>query len=107
MHILSIMINMKGVKKMAETTNFSVRMDKGVKQDSEALFQELGMTLTTAINVFLRQAIRTGGFPFEIKVDQPNQETLLALLEAERLARSDEERESYADVEEALRELKK
>jgi DNA-damage-inducible protein J len=37
---------------MAETTNFSVRMDKQIKQESEALFQELGMNLTTAINVF-------------------------------------------------------
>ncbi len=91
---------------MTETTNFSVRMDKQIKQESEALFQELGMTLTTAINVFLRQAIRNGGFPFEIKVDQPNQETLLALLESERLA-EDPSTVRYTDVEEALKELKK
>ena len=91
---------------MAETTNFSVRMDKQVKQDSEALFQDLGMNLTTAINVFLRQAIRTGGFPFEIKQDQPNKETLLALLESEQLLRNPKTKR-YTDVEEALEELRR
>lgn len=91
---------------MAETTNFSVRMDKQIKLESEALFQDLGMNLTTAINVFLRQAIRTGGFPFAIKVDQPNQETLLALIESERLTQNSIAVEPYADVEDALRELK-
>lgn len=91
---------------MSETTNFSVRMDKKVKQESEALFQDLGMNLTTAINVFLRQAIRCGGFPFEIKVDKPNKETLLALKESERLSQNSET-SGYSDVEEALRKLKK
>lgn len=91
---------------MSESTNFSVRMDKQVKETSEALFQELGMNLTTAINVFLRQAIRTGGFPFEIKKDQPNKETLLALLESDRLLQSSDTKR-YSDVEEALRELKR
>lgn len=91
---------------MAETTNFSVRMDKQVKQESEALFQDLGMNLTTAINVFLRQAVRAGGFPFEIKVDQPNRETLLALLESERIANNPNTVKYYTNVEEALEELK-
>ena len=58
------------------------------------------------INVFLRQAIRTGGFPFEIKVDQPNQETLLAFLESEKIAQ-DPNAKGYTDVEDALKELKK
>lgn len=91
---------------MSETTTFSVRMDKNVKAESEALFQNLGMNLTTAINVFLRQAIRTGGFPFEIRNTEPNRETLLALIEAEKLLR-DPKAKRYMDVEEALEELKR
>ena len=43
---------------MASTTNFSVRMDSEIKKQSESLFSELGMNLTTAINVFLRQSDR-------------------------------------------------
>ena len=56
---------------MADTTNFSVRMDSEVKQQCEELFNDLGMTLTTAINVFLRQSLRVGGFPFEVRLEQP------------------------------------
>ena len=88
------------------STNFSVRMDSEIKKQCEALYGELGMNLTTAINVFLRQSIRVGGFPFEVRLDQPNKETIAAMLEAERIAK-DPSVKHYSDVEEALRELKR
>ena len=88
------------------STNFSVRMDSDIKKQCESLYRELGMNLTTAINVFLRQSLRVGGFPFEVKLDQPNKETMAAMLEAERIAK-DPSVEHYTDVEDALRELKR
>lgn len=91
---------------MANTTNFSVRMDSDVKKQCEALYSELGMNLTTAINVFLRQSIRAGGFPFEVRVDKPNKETIAAMLEAEKISK-DPNIQRYSDVEEALKELKR
>lgn len=91
---------------MSHTTNFSIRLDSDVKKQCEALYGELGMTLTTAINVFLRQSLRTGGFPFEVRLEQPNKETIAAMVEAERIAR-DPSVKHYTDVEEALRELKR
>lgn len=91
---------------MANTTNFSVRMDSDVKKQCEALYNELGMNLTTAINVFLRQSIRAGGFPFEVRVDRPNKETIAAMLEAEKISK-DPNIQRYSDVEEALKELKR
>lgn len=90
---------------MASTTNFSVRMDSEIKKQCEMLFGELGMNLTTAINVFLRQSLRAGGFPFDVKLEQPNKETIAAMLEAERIAH-DANVKHYSDVEEALWELK-
>lgn len=90
---------------MSETTTFSVRMDKDVKRESEELFQDLGMNLTTAINVFLRQAIWAGGFPFEIKKGQPNAQTMAALMEADQLL-ADPTAKRYDNVDDALRELK-
>ena len=72
---------------MATTTNFSVRMDSDIKKQCEALYGELGINLTTAINVFLRQSLRVGGFPFDVRIEQPNKETMAAMLEAERIAR--------------------
>ena len=88
------------------TTNISIRMDADLKAQADALFNELGMNLTTAFNIFVRQSLREGGIPFEIKLDQPNKETIAAMLEAERIAR-DPSVKHYSDVEEALRELKK
>ena len=90
---------------MAETTNFSVRMDSDIKKSCEALYGELGINLTTAINVFLRQSLRVGGFPFDVRIEQPNWETMAAMLEAERIAR-DPSTHRYHDVEDALRALK-
>lgn len=91
---------------MAGTINFSVRMDNEIKKQCEALYGELGMNLTTAINVFLRQSLRVGGFPFEVRLEQPNPETIAAMLEAEQIAH-DPNVKRYSDVEEALQELKR
>ena len=52
------------------------------------------------------QSLRTGGFPFDVRLDQPNKETMAAMLEAERIA-CDPSVKHYTDVEEALRELKR
>ena len=88
------------------TTNISIRMDSDLKSQADALFSELGMNLSTAFNIFVRQSLRDGGIPFEIKMDQPNKETMAAMLEAERIAK-DPNVKYYSDVEEALRELKR
>lgn len=91
---------------MESTTNFSVLMDSDIKEQCERLYDELGMNLTTAINVFLRQSLRVGGFPFDVRLEQPNRETIEAMLEAERIAHDPDVRH-YSDVEEALLELKR
>lgn len=90
---------------MATTTNFSVRLDSDIKKQCEALYGELGVNLTTVINVFLRQSLRAGGFPFDVRIEQPNKETIAAMLEAERIAH-DPSAKRYANVEDALKALK-
>lgn len=88
------------------TTNVSIRMDTELKAQADELFAELGMNLSTAFNIFVRQSLREGGIPFEIRTDRPNKETIAAMLEAERIAK-DPNVKKYSDVEEALRELKR
>ena len=88
------------------TTNISIRMDTELKAQAEALFGELGMNLTTAFNIFVRQAIREGGIPFKIKLDKPNAETAAAIREAERIAR-DPEVKGYDDRDELFSDLRK
>lgn len=70
------------------TTNISIRMDAELKSQADELFAELGMNLSTAFNIFVRQSLREGGIPFEISLKQPNKETIAAMLEAERIAKA-------------------
>ena len=87
------------------TTNISIRMDADLKKQADALFSELGMNLSTAFNIFVRQSLREGGIPFEITVGQPNKETAAALLEAERIAQ-DSTVKGYTDLDELFADLK-
>lgn len=88
------------------TTNFTIRLDSDLKKDCEALYAELGMSLSTAINVFLRQSLRKGGLPFDARLDdQPNRTTIEAMLEAERIAK-DPTVKRYNDLDELFKDLK-
>ena len=62
------------------TVNLSIRVNRELKENAEMLFSELGMNITTALNVFLRQAVRQGAIPFEIKTDPFYSEKNLAHL---------------------------
>lgn len=48
------------------TTNITIRMDTEIKKQAEELFADLGLNLTTAFNVFAKQAIREQRLPFII-----------------------------------------
>ena len=61
------------------TANLNVRVDENIKKRAEELLEDLGMNMSTAINVFLRQLVRVHGIPFEIRADIPNAETLEAI----------------------------
>lgn len=88
------------------TTNVSIRMDTELKAQADELFAELGMNLSTAFNIFVRQSLREGGIPFEIRTDRPNKETIAAMLEAERIAK-DPNVKGYTDLDEMFTDLKK
>ena len=88
------------------TTNITIRMDADLKAQADALFNELGMNMTTAFNIFVRQSLREGGIPFEVKLEQPNKETIAAMVEAQRIAK-DPSVKGYDDLDELFAELKK
>lgn len=54
------------------SSTIQIRVDDDLKQKSDLLFKELGTDTTTAVRMFLTQAVATGGFPFEIKRATPN-----------------------------------
>ena len=89
---------------MTKTTNLSIRIDTELKQEAETLFADLGMNLTTAFNIFIRQAIREQGIPFTIARDVPNKATLQAMEEARKLAKPGHGK-SFSNVSDLLKDL--
>ncbi|MBQ2889384.1 MAG: type II toxin-antitoxin system RelB/DinJ family antitoxin, partial [Clostridia bacterium] len=63
------------------TVNMSIRMDTELKKQADAMFSDMGLNMTTAMNMFLRQVVRQGRIPFEIATDIPNAETVAAIKE--------------------------
>ena len=61
---------------MSDTTSMNLRIDKNLKQDAEILFDSLGISMTTAINIFLRQAVRDQGIPFRVSAVRPGDDVL-------------------------------
>jgi len=51
---------------MADTINVTIRLERDIKESAENLFNEFGMNLSTAFNIFVRQTLRQGKIPFEI-----------------------------------------
>lgn len=63
------------------------------------------MSLSTAFNIFVRQSLREGRIPFDISLNQPNKETIAAMLEAERVAK-DLSVNGYNDLDTLFADLK-
>lgn len=80
------------------TTNLNIRTDKEIKEKADMIFSELGLNMTTAINMFLRTTIRENGIPFSLKLNVPNEVTIAAIEEGRRIA-SDSSVKGYNNIE--------
>ena len=69
---------------MAAKSNMTLRIEPELKERATALFNALGLDLSTATGIFFRQALRCHGLPFEVKIDEPNEITYKALESAEK-----------------------
>lgn len=71
---------------MAKTATLSVRIDPETKQQAEKLFAQLGISMTSAINMFCRQAITERALPFQPHIKEiPNAETIAAMEEGDQM----------------------
>ena len=84
-------------------TTINIRVDENVKKQANELFEELGLDMSTAMNLFLRQAINYGGIPFEIR--KPNATTLAAMEEVEKIKRGELKAKSYNNLDEMFSDL--
>ncbi len=83
------------------TTNINVRVDSALKQEAETLFNDLGLNMSSAINMFLRSAVNYSGIPFEVKRLTPNAETKAALDEYEEMKKNPGNYKRYESFDEA------
>jgi DNA-damage-inducible protein J len=87
------------------TKNITIRMDEELKKEAEELFADLGLTMTTAVTAFVKQAVREQRIPFYISKNIPNAETLAAIEEIKNIKQNLNEYKAYDDVDEMIRDL--
>ena len=81
----------------------SISIDSDIKAKAQELFADFGLDLSTAINIFLRQAIRENSIPFVIQREIPNVDTITAMKEAEEMNRYPEKYKRYNSFAELLK----
>ncbi len=81
-----------------------IRIEEEVKKQATELFGKLGLDISSAVNIFLRQSILQGGLPFEVKVPQYRPEVIEAMKEAKNISK-DTTVKGYSDLEEMFKEL--
>ncbi len=85
---------------MAKTATVHARLTPEIKNEAETILKSLGISISTAYEMFYRQIIAHGGIPFEMRI--PNQETMQSMQDAR-----DGKGKKYATVEEMFCELEK
>jgi len=77
------MLFYEGDDTVANTTNLNIRVDAELKRQAERVFSELGLSLSSAMNIFLKNSVRYGGIPFEMRLEEPNEITIKAIEDVE------------------------
>ena len=87
------------------TSAINVNVPSDVKEEATILFNNLGLNMSTAINMFLKRAIYERGIPFEVKEPIPNKELLTALEELDYMEKHPEKYKSFNSVKELMEDL--
>lgn len=89
------------------TSAINVQVDKQDKEQATNILKDLGLNMSTAINMFIKQIIKEDGIPFEIRNPKPSKELLEALQESERIEKEIKEgkRTGYNNVNEMMKAI--
>lgn len=85
------------------STNIS--LDPELKRSAMELLADLGLDLSTAVTLFLKQTLRTQGLPFPITRENPNAETIAAMNEYYEMQAHPEKYMRYASIRDAAKEV--
>ena len=86
------------------TVPTQVRIDENLKKQATELFSQLGMDMSSAMNIFLRQCVMRGGLPFDVAVPQYKPEVIEAMEEAKRISK-DPNAKRYSNFFDAMEDL--
>lgn len=81
------------------STPTQVRIDSEIKKQASAVFANLGLDMSTAVNIFLHQCVLHQGLPFAVEIPQYSEKTIEAMAEARRISRSPDVK-GYTSMEE-------
>lgn len=98
-------VRIRGEGLLMANTNVNIRMDSELKKQFEDFCTDMGMTMTTAFNVFAKKAVREYRIPFEIGAERPNAETREALEEVRCMKADPSLGKTYTDVDAMIKDL--
>lgn len=87
------------------SANVNIRMDSELKKQFEAFCSDMGMTMTTAFNIFAKKTVREYRIPFEIGAEIPNAETKEAIEKVRRMKADPTLGKAYTDVDAMVKEM--
>lgn len=90
---------------MSKTDTLNIRIEPTLKKEAEETLSDLGMNITDAVTIFLRQIVLNDGIPFEIKKPKYNKETIDAINEVKDILKNPEKYKTFNSVEELMEDL--
>ena len=88
-----------------QTANINIRTDSNLKKKADILYNRLGLNMSTAINMFLRESVRTNSLPLTLRLDEPNEDTLKAIEEGKKIIK-DKNTKGYNNIKDLRKKLK-
>lgn len=85
--------------------NVNIRMDSDLKKQFESFCEDMGMSMTTAFNIFAKKAVREYRIPFEVGAEEPNRKTVSAINEVKKMKKNPDFGKTYTNVDSMLEDL--
>lgn len=86
------------------TVPTQIRIDEELKKQAVELFGQLGIDMSSAVNMFLKQAVLCGGLPFKVELPRYKPEVIEAIEEAKKISK-DPNVGYYTDVKQMFKEI--
>ena len=86
-------------------TNVNIRMDEATKVAFDKFCSEIGLSVSSAFNIFAKTVVREQRIPFELTTEVPNEVTMAAMDECYEMQKHPERYKSYTDVEQMMEDI--